>query len=171
MSDIDPIQEKFAAKVEELKRVLPIKYEGSNFSDQNCAALTMTALLEVLGIEDQNAINMASCTASVAGVCGAVNAGLMGVGMIIGGRGKKRVHQLKAATEALKFLRRFEKKFGSYQCKVLTGGLDLRKMDDMTRYIKENKWKKTCHYFVIESIDLLGKLFKKPLKRHFSNIQ
>lgn len=140
MNDSDIIQKKFDTIIEELKKILPTKYEGSDFSHLNCAALTMRALLDILQIGNpnvvQNIINMASCTASITGICGAANAGLMGVGLIVGGNGKIELSREKAAAEGLKFYLRFKKTFGSSDCTELTG-TDLRTIEGMNKYVRD----------------------------------
>lgn len=163
MTPLKDVEERFENKIKELTIELPKKYSGSNIASQNCAALTMKSILEILEIEDLNLINMASPTASIASVCGAVNAGLMAVGLIVGQKGRIEIHQLKAATEGVKFLRRFNNEFGSIHCLDLTGGYNLRTSEGMQNYLKDEIWRKKCYKHVISAVKIIGILYKRTI--------
>ncbi|NVM55082.1 MAG: C_GCAxxG_C_C family protein [Candidatus Helarchaeota archaeon] len=165
MIEIVEVETRFENKIKELMRDLPEKYIGSKIAWQNCAALTMKSFLEIIDVEDLNLINMASPLASIAGVCGAVNAGLMITGLIIGKNGKKKLHQLTAATEGRKFLIRFQKEFASCNCQTLTGGYNLLTMDGMENYLKDKIWEKKCYRYVVKALEIIGKLHTKQIAR------
>ncbi|MHA1894738.1 MAG: C-GCAxxG-C-C family protein [Candidatus Helarchaeota archaeon] len=160
---IEEVDEIFKKKLEELERVLPKKYsEGGKALYYNCAALTMKYFLEIINVDDVNLINMAATTASVAKVCGAVNAGLMITGYINGKKGGKLVHQMKAAAESMKFIKRFKKEFNSVNCPDLTG-CDLLTVKGMQEYLDQGIWSKQCYKHVIFALDIIRKLYKKKI--------
>ena len=124
----------------------------------------MKHFLDLIGVEDLNLINMASPLAAVTRTCGAVNAALMITGLIKGKKGKKMVHQVNASAESMKFLKRFRKEFGTYNCLELTG-CDLLKIEEMQRYREEGIWSKQCYKHVIVSLDILRHLYKKNIAK------
>jgi len=159
------IDELFDAKIKELEDILPEKYfKGGDMLAYNCAALTMQHFLDIISMEDTNLINMASPLAAVTRTCGAVNAALMITGLIKGKKGKKMVHQMNASAEAMKFITRFRKEFGTYDCVELTG-CDLLKMKEIVRYREEKIWSKKCYKHVVVSLDILRHLYKKNIAR------
>lgn len=165
MTELEEIEKRFERKIEELTIELPRKYKGSNIASQNCAALTMKSFLEIIEVEDLNFINMASPLASIADTCGAVNAGLMIVGLIMGRYGKKELHQLKAASEGVKFIKQFKKEFGSCNCQTLTGGYNLLTMKGMENYLQDKVWEKNCYRYVVVAIEIIGKLYAKRIAK------
>ncbi|MHA1267226.1 MAG: C-GCAxxG-C-C family protein [Candidatus Helarchaeota archaeon] len=163
MSQTEDIKQIFSQKITELNEELPKKYlKGKNIS-LNCAMLTIKNFLEIIGREDPNLINMAGPLASITGECGAVNAGLMIVGLIIGKYGKQQIHQFKAATEGVKFLKHFRKKFNSIQCCTLTGGYNLLKFEEMEKYLRDKIWEKRCYHYVIAALEIIGKLYARQI--------
>ena len=167
MTEIEEIEKRFEEKIEELRIELPKKYAEGKIATQNCAALTMRSFLEIIEVKNLNYINMASPLASIANTCGAVNAALMIIGMIAGRNGKKELHQLVAASEGMKFIKQFNKEFGSIQCLTLTGGYDLLTLEGMENYLKDKIWEKKCYKHVVLAIDIIGKLYKKQVARTF----
>ncbi|MFX1297971.1 MAG: C-GCAxxG-C-C family (seleno)protein [Promethearchaeota archaeon] len=165
MIPLEDVEKRFENKIKELTIELPKKYSGSNVASQNCAALTMKSVLEILETEDLNLINMASPTASIANVCGAVNAGLMVVGLIVGEKGQKEIHQLKAAAEGVKFLKRFNNECGSIHCLDLTGGYNLLTSEGMQNYLTDEIWGKKCYKYVISAVKIIGILYKRKIAR------
>lgn len=165
---LDPLAEvtkRFKRKIEELVQQLPKKYTEGKIISQNCAMLTIKSFLEIIGIENQNCINMGGPLAAITGVCGAVNAGLMVVGLIIGENGKIEVHQLKAAAEGMRFLKEFKKVFGAIECHTLTGGYNLLRMDEMKRYLRDMIWETKCYRHVVVTNEIIGRLYKKQLAK------
>jgi len=160
----EEVKERFEKKIQELKEELPKKYKGDSIHSRNCAAWTVASMLELLNIEDTNIINMASPLAGITRICGAVEGGLMMVGLIIGENGKKEVPQWTAAAEGMKYIKRFEKKFCSVKCPDLTGH-DLLTMEGMKAYIKEDVWGKKCYMHVVTAIEILGKLYKRQIAK------
>ncbi|NHI92036.1 MAG: C_GCAxxG_C_C family protein [Candidatus Lokiarchaeota archaeon] len=163
VDEIQLVDKLFDEKIKELKEILPKKYLiAGDMLQYNCAALTMKHFLDIIKLEDLNLINMASPTAAVTGTCGAVNASLMIIGIIKGQYGKKILHQMNASAEAMKFIKRFKKEFGSYMCTDLTG-CDLLKIEEMQRYRDEGIWSKQCYKHVIKSLDIIRHLYKKNI--------
>jgi C_GCAxxG_C_C family probable redox protein len=163
LGKIEEIEMRFAGKIEELERELPKKYHGSKIISQNCAMLTMKSFLEIVDRVDVNYINMAAPLAAIAGVCGAVNAGLMISGLITGSFGEKEIHRLKAAEQGMRFLRRFEAEFASCHCQELTGGYNLLTTKGMEDYIEDKIWEKKCYKHVVKAIGIIGRIYKKQL--------
>jgi C_GCAxxG_C_C family probable redox protein len=160
---MEEVVRRFETKLNELRIELPKKYIETKISTFNCAALTMKSFLEILNIDNLNLINMASPLAGITNICGAVNAGLMITGFIVGKKGEKVIHQMTAAAEGMKFLKHFKKEFGSIRCQDLTGGYNLLTVEGMDSYLKDNIWGKTCYKHVLTAIKVIGILYKKQL--------
>ncbi|NVM04479.1 MAG: C_GCAxxG_C_C family protein [Candidatus Helarchaeota archaeon] len=164
MTTIEEVQKRFELKVKELKEILPGHYKTSMTSARNCAAWTVASMLDILGIDNLNLINMATPLAVVGGNCGAVEGGLMIVGLILGKKGKKELNHLVATMEGLKFVKQFEKEFGSIKCKDLTG-LDLLTEKGQKAYVKENIWEKKCYKHVIGAVETIRDLYKRKIAK------
>ena len=152
------IEQLFEEKINKLNLELPKLYDEGRIASQNCAALTIKGVLEILNAEDLNLINMAAPLAGITDICGAVNAGLMLIGLILGKKGKKEVHQVTASTEGVKFLKHFKKRFGTIHCSELTG-YNLLTREGLENYMKDNIWEKKCYKHVIAAIELIGSLY------------
>lgn len=164
MSKIALIEQLLEEKIKELNLKLPGKYKEGKIASQNCAALTMKGFLEILRSDDLNLINMATPLAGITNICGAVNAGLMIIGLIIGKKGEKEIHQVNAASEGVKFLKQFKKRFGTIHCQELTG-FDLMTLEGMQNYMSENIWEKTCYKYVVAAIEIIGSLYKNQIAK------
>ena len=164
MTEIEEIETRFVKQIEKMLSELPNKYNDRKLAKSNCASSTIKNYLEIIDRANLNLVNMASPLASITGVCGAVNAGLMIVGMIIGKFGQKEVDFQKASNEGMKFLKQFNKEFNSIQCSVLTG-YDLLTTEGMVNYVRNNIWKKQCYKHVVKSIEKIGSLYKKQIAR------
>jgi C_GCAxxG_C_C family probable redox protein len=164
LSKIAWVEQRFAEKLKELNRELPGKYRAGKIDSQNCAALTMRGFLEILNTVDQNLINMAAPLAGITNICGAVNAGLMIIGLIIGEQGGKGIHQVTASTEGVRFLKHFKKRFGTILCSELTG-CNLMTLEGMQNYMQDNIWEKKCYKNVIVALELIGSLYKNQIAK------
>ncbi len=165
MVSIEEVEKRFDTKIKELRKELPSKYSnGSQIATQNCAALTMKSLFEILNIDDLNYVNMAAPLAGITNICGAVNAGLMVAGLITGRMGKKEVTLEKAANEGMKFIKRFKKEFGTIHCRDLTG-YDLLTIEGMKNYIKNDIWGKQCYKHVVTAVEIIGRLYSKMIAK------
>lgn len=162
MVTVEEVERHFELKIKELKENLPLKYKKGKVQPRNCAAWAVASLLDILNIKDINIINMASPLAGITRICGAIAGGLMIIGLIVGEKGKREIPQWTAAAEGIKFVRRFEKKFESIQCPVLTGH-DLLTSEGMKAYIKEDVWGKKCYLHVTTAIEIIGRLYKKKI--------
>jgi C_GCAxxG_C_C family probable redox protein len=155
---------RFNDKIDELYEILPKKYYTPEFLDKNCAAWTILSFKEITGIDDQYFQNMASPLACVSGICGAVAAGLMAVGIIEGGgKEQKPLDQFKASSVGMKFVFKFKRRFGSIACKELIN-LDLTKQEGMNEYHKEKIWEKKCYMHVIGALEIIRDSFKRRLE-------
>ena len=164
MVSIEEVENRVEKKVSQLKEELPQKYHRDKLDPRNCAAYTVINIMNLLDMNDTNIINMASPLASITRVCGAVAAGLMMVGMIVGKKGKKEISQFRASTEGMRYLKRFYKEFKSIECPVLTGH-DLLTQKGMQDYIEEDVWGKKCFMHVVKTIEIIGKLYKKQIAK------
>jgi C_GCAxxG_C_C family probable redox protein len=164
LSKIALVEQRFEEKLEELNRELPGKYREGKIDSQNCAALTMRGFLEILNTVDQNLINMAAPLAGITDICGAVNAGLMIIGLITGEKGAKDIHQLTASTEGVRFLKQFKKRFGTIHCSELTG-CNLMTREGMQTYMQDNIWEKKCYKNVIVALEIIKSLYKNQIAK------
>jgi len=164
LSKIALVEQLFEEKLKELNRELPGKYREGKIDSQNCAALTMRGFLEILNTVDQNLINMAAPLAGITDICGAANAGLMIIGLIIGEKGGKGVHQLTASTEGVRFLKKFKNRFATIHCSELTG-CNLMTREGMQSYMQDNIWEKKCYKNVIVALEIIGSLYKTQIAK------
>jgi C_GCAxxG_C_C family probable redox protein len=166
------IELSFIKKIEELEKSLPKLRNGVN-----CAELTFTNILDILGIENgllNNAIIPLAggfggykSKEGWQGACGAVCGGCAAIGIILGG--KERMHNKTipiAYLKAAKFASEFEKEFGSVICARLCG-YDFSEADGFIRYKDEECWSKTCYKYVIWAIGAVQKLMNKQLKQNW----
>jgi hypothetical protein len=162
----------FAEKVKDLQETLP-----NLRKDVNCAELTLSNILDILGIKNgilNNAIIPLAggfggykSREGWQGACGAVCGGCAAIGIILGG--KVRMHNdiiSIAYLKAAKFANEFEKEFGSVIWPELCG-YDFSKADGFIQYQKENCWSKKCYKYVIWAVKEVQKLMNNQLKRNW----
>ncbi len=159
---------KFDEKIKELKEKLP-----HNVSGANCAELTLTSVLEVLGLQDYVYNNLIipfgvglggyKSKKGWMGPCGSVSGGCAATGVILAGK-ERMTSELRpmAYYKSAKFATEFEKEFGSVVCSELCG-YDLSDRNNFVEYQKNNTWAKTCNYFVIWAVDAVRKIMQKEL--------
>ncbi|MHA2281569.1 MAG: C-GCAxxG-C-C family protein [Promethearchaeota archaeon] len=159
---------KFDEKIKELKEKLPKMVSGIN-----CAELTLTSVLEILGLQDYVYNNLIIPLAGGfggykskkgwMGPCGAVSGGCAATGVILAG--KERIpDELRpmAYFKSVTFAREFEKEFGSVVCSELCG-YDFSDPNNFVEYQKNNIWAKTCNNFVIWAVDAVRKIMQEEL--------
>ncbi len=166
------IKAKFDEKIKELEEILPKMVKGVN-----CGELTLTSVLEILGIKNGIINNLIipfgggfggyKSQSGWSGACGAVSGGCAATGVILGGKERMsndliHISELKAA----KFATAFEKEFGSVQCSNLCG-YDFSDPNAFREYRKNNTWAKTCHKLVIGAVDTVRKVMRKELKSNW----
>jgi len=165
------IMKRFDEKLQKLeKKLLEMKFrEGIN-----CAELTLTNILDVLGIDNFFFHNLAIPLAGGfggykskkgwMGACGAVNGACAAIGIIMGGQelitGKD---QATVMLKASQYASKFEKKFGSVICSELCG-YELGIPEGITSYRENNVWRKKCYKYVLWAIDTVRKLTRRDLK-------
>ena len=164
MTEIEELDRKFELKIKELKEILPEYYKKNIASARNCAAWTVASMLNIMEIDDLNLINMATPLAVVGGNCGAVEGGLMIVGLILGKKGKNELNHLVANMEGLKFIKKFEKNFESIKCRDLTG-VDLLTEKGQKTYVTENIWEKKCYKHVIGAVETIRDLYLRKIAK------
>lgn len=161
---------RFNKKIEEMEKILPDLQKGVN-----CAELTLTNILDVLGIDNYIFHNIAKPLAGGfggfkskkgwMGACGAVAGGCAAIGAILGGQEKMDEEtMLTAYLKAREFAHEFEKEFGSVVCSELCG-FDFSDPNEYMNYRESGTWKKTCYKFVIWAIDKVRKITIEDLKR------
>ena len=164
------LNDKFDKKVKELEEKLPHLVEGVN-----CAELTLTSILEVLGVDNYLFHNLAKPIAGGfggykskkgwMGACGAVAGGCAAIGVIMGGKDiMDDETMIMAYLKAAKYATEFENQFGSVVCKELCG-YDFSKEEGFLEYKENNIWSKTCYKFVVWAVDKIRKLNQEDLER------
>ncbi|TXT54678.1 MAG: putative redox-active protein [Promethearchaeota archaeon] len=165
------LREQFQKKVEELREELP-NLKGGGI---NCAELTLTNILQVLGIDNPYFHNLAIPLAGGfggykskegwQGACGAVCGGCAAIGIIMGGKERMGDSEIPMTyLKAAKFATDFEKEFGSVVCAEVCG-YDFSTPEGMQNYQKDNVWKKTCFKFVIWAVENVPKMTKRDLRK------
>ena len=164
------IQLRFDEKVKELEETLPTMRERVN-----CCELTLTNILQVLGVDDYKFHNLAMPLAGGfggykskegwQGACGAVTGGCAAIGVIMGGDKIMDLPTMNMAyLKAAKYASDFEKQFGTVICSGLCG-YDFSTPEGMMDYMKNDTWAKTCNKFVIWAVDKIRKDYKRELKK------
>jgi len=161
---------RFDEKIKELEETLPKMTVGLN-----CAELTLTSVLDVLGINDGVINNLIIPLAGGfggyksekgwQGACGAVIGGIAATGVILGGKERMPNESIPIAyIKAAKFATDFENKFGTVVCSGLCG-YDFSDPAAFMEYRKNNTWKTICNKFVIWAVDHVRKLMKNDLRK------
>lgn len=169
MKDIDF---RFDEKLKELNDLLPTLKV-----DVNCAELSLTSVLDILGIDKPIFHNLAIPLAGGfggfrsmkgwKGACGAVNGGCSAIGVILGGHERMDDETMeKAYLKAAIFAHEFEKEFGSVVCSELCG-YDFSEPEGMTEYRKSETWAKKCYHYVVWAVDKVRKLTSSDLKKNW----
>jgi hypothetical protein len=134
----------------------------------NCAELTLTSILDLLGIDNVYFHNAAIPLAGGfggyksrngwMGACGSVAGGCAAIGVIMGGKEIIGYRDLPAVSlTAAKFAQEFEKQFGSVVCSELCG-YDFSNPVNFVEYQKNDIWAKKCYRFVVWAIDDIRKV-------------
>ena len=164
------INDRFDEKIKELEEKLPKMGAGAN-----CAELTLTSVLDVLGIEN-GVINNAMIPLAGGfggyksekgwqGACGAVSGGIAATGVILGGKERMPNQLLPVAhLKGAKFATDFEQEFGTVVCPELCG-YDFSDPAGFMEYQEDKVWETTCNKFVIWSVDHVRKLMRKDLRK------
>lgn len=164
----DDLYAKFDEKIKELKEKLPNMVSGAN-----CAELTLTSVLEILGLQDDVYHNIIipfgggfggyKSKKGWMGPCGSVSGGCASTGVILAGK-KRMTNELRpmAYYKSAKFATEFEKEFGSVVCSELCG-YDLSDPNNFVEYQKNNTWANTCNTFVIWAVDAVRTIMQKEL--------
>lgn len=164
------INERFDQKIEELNKNLPNMREMVN-----CAELTLTNILDVLGVDNYLFHNIAMPLAGGfggykskkgwMGACGAVAGGCAAIGAIMGGKERMDDPTMAMAyLKAAKYASEFEKEFGSVVCAELCG-FDFSTPEGFKEYRETGTWEKKCYKFVVWGVNKVRKMTTKDLKR------
>jgi len=164
------INAKFDEKIKELEEKLPKMTVGVN-----CAELTLTNILDVLGINDGIINNLMIPLAGGfggyksekgwQGACGAVCGGVAASGVILGGKERMPNESIPVAyLKGAKFATDFEKEFGTVVCSELCG-CDFSDPNAFLQYEQNNTWEKTCSKYVVWAVDNVRKLMRKDLRK------
>ncbi len=165
---------RFDEKLRKLEKVIP----ELNLSTANCAELTLTSVLEILGIDNFFFHNLVIPLAggfggykskkSWMGACGAVSGGCTALGIVIGGPTERMRNSVvpTAYLKASSFCSDFEKQFGSVVCSEICGH-DLSTPRGMLDYQKNDTWRKICCKFVLWAVDEVRKLTRKELNANW----
>ena len=164
------LMNRFNQKIEELEKILPDLKKGVN-----CAELTLTNILDVLGVDNYMFHNLAMPLAGGfggykskkgwQGACGAVAGACASIGVIMGGNKKMNEKTMAIAyLKASKYAKDFENEFGSVICSELCG-FDFSDPNGFIKYRKAGTWKKKCYKFVVWAVDEVRKVTRNDLKR------
>ncbi len=163
---------EFDKKIKELEELLPTLKEGIN-----CAELTLTSVLDILGIDNYLFHNLAIPLAAGfggykskegwQGACGAVCGGCAAIGVIMGGHERMdNDMMLETALKAAQFAKEFEKEFGTVVCSELCG-FDFSEPESIMEYRENDIWGKKCYHFVIWALDEIRTLTQEELKNNW----
>jgi C_GCAxxG_C_C family probable redox protein len=164
------LNDRFDEKIKELEEKMPKMGAWAN-----CAELTLTSVLEVLGIENGVINNLMipfaggfggyKSVRGWQGPCGAVSGGVAAIGVILGGKERMPNESIPIAyLKAAKFALDFEQEYGTVVCSGLCG-YDFSEPNALMEYHENNVWEKTCNKFVIWAVDHVRKLMKNNLMK------
>ena len=167
------INERFNDKIKNLEETIPY-LKG----DVNCSALTLTTVLEILGIPELKSFYFNNLAIPLAGgfggfksekgwngPCCAVCGGCAAIGIIIGGQKKLKFRDhMKVYQKAATYAHNFEKEFGSVACKDLCG-TDFSDLNSINLYMKNKIWEKQCYKYVVFGVEQVKKLTSLELKK------
>jgi C_GCAxxG_C_C family probable redox protein len=130
-----------------------------------CAESVLQAIAESKSIKSdlipKIATGFCSGAARTCRTCGAVSGGVMAISLFFGRRSPSdSVEQIYAIVQ--KFLDAFEDKFGSTNCKELTG-CDLG-TDEGQKFFEENKIVIKCHDYTVEATRIALSLIEQNLQ-------
>lgn len=174
-SNVNSCQSDIFARFDEKIKKLEERMLAMKFSEGiNCAELTLTNILDVLGIDNFFFHNLAVPLAGGfggykskegwMGACGAVNGGCGAIGVIMGGQEElDPAGKASAMLKASQFASKFEKQFGSVICSQLCG-YEMGNPEGILKYRENDTWRKTCYKLVLWAIDTVRKLTRKDLK-------
>jgi C_GCAxxG_C_C family probable redox protein len=162
------LNERFDQLIRKLETTLPTMRKGVN-----CAELTLTNILDLLGIDNIFFHNAAFPLAGGfggykskkgwMGACGAVSGGCAAIGVVMGGRQTIRYRDMPSVYwAAARLAQDFEKRFGSVVCSELCG-YDFSNPGNFLEYEKSDTWAKKCYGFVVWAVDEVRKLTKQHL--------
>lgn len=163
---------RFDEIVEELRNSLPKLKSGVN-----CAELTLTSVLKVLGADNYMFHNLAMPLAAGfggykskkgwQGACGAVAGACAAIGVVMGGHEKMNDDRMALAyLKAAKFATEFEKEFGTVICSQLCG-YDFSDPNGYIAYTRNKIWEKKCYTFVVWAVNKVRNLTRKYLKKYW----
>ncbi|MFW9874552.1 MAG: C-GCAxxG-C-C family protein [Candidatus Thorarchaeota archaeon] len=163
------LETKFDEKVKQLELELP-----NITPNVNCAELTLTSILEVLGVDNYLFHNIAKplgggfggykSKKGWMGACGAVSGGCAAIGAIMGGKKLMDGETMRMAYfNAAKYCREFENQFGSVVCSELCQ-YDFSVPENYMQYRENGIWEKICYKFVVWAMDKIRKLTYEELK-------
>lgn len=166
------LKAKFDEKIRELEEKLPNMGDGIN-----CAELTSTSILEILGIKNGIINNLMIPLAAGfggyksqsgwSGACGAVCGGIAATGVILGGKERMPNELIPVAyLKAVEFATEFEKEYDSVKCSDLCG-YDFSDPNAGIEYNKNDTWAKTCYKFVVKAVDTIRKVMREELKKNW----
>ncbi|MHA2397729.1 MAG: C-GCAxxG-C-C family (seleno)protein [Promethearchaeota archaeon] len=169
---IEELNVKFDEKVKELDEKLPTMTTGAN-----CGELTLTSVLEVLGVDSymfHNIIKPLSggfggykSEKGWMGACGAVAGAIAAIGAVLGGKKLMDDETMGMAYfKANTFAREFENQFGSVVCPQLCG-YDFSDPQNYMQYRADGVWGKTCYKYVVWAVDKVRNSTQEELKKNW----
>jgi C_GCAxxG_C_C family probable redox protein len=172
MSEKD-ILKNIDEKIKQLEKSLPT-LKG----EINCAALTLTSILDALDTPELKSFYFNNLAVPLAGgyggfrsernwngPCGVINGGCAAIGIITGGKERLMFRDhMKTYQKAASFVHTFEKEFGSIECKKLSG-TDFSDMNSITHYQENKIWENQCYKYVIFAIEQIKRITALEIKR------
>ncbi len=135
-------------------------------SGYNCAQSILYAFGPELGLDEETALKLATAFGGGMGgsgeVCGAVTGAIMALGLKCGrgGQDDKSVAQ-QAYKKTLGLMQAFERVHGSYICRTLLGGIDLRTPGGMQQFKEQGLHQKVCARCVRTVGEILEEMIEK----------
>ena len=132
----------------------------------NCSQSVLTAFTHDFGISEDDMLRISCAFGGGMGrrqlTCGAVSGALMVLGLYFG-RGKEDDIVKKAVTyeKAAEFMKEFELRNFSVNCKDLLHGLSFHDPDDMKKIEELNLFKTSCHKFAKDAVEIVQQIIKK----------
>ncbi len=126
----------------------------------NCAQSVLWAFCEGLGLDADTALRLACGFGGGMGrrqeVCGAVSGAIMAIGLKHGrGEGEDRAVTDAAYAKVRELMASFQARFGSYVCRDLLDGCDLRTEEGQRSFRERDLLNRTCKVCVATAAEAL----------------
>jgi C_GCAxxG_C_C family probable redox protein len=132
----------------------------------NCSQSVLTAFCRELNIPEDDLLRISCAFGGGMGrrqlTCGAVSGALMVLGLHFG-RGREDDISLKTITyeKAAEFMKEFETRNGTLNCKELLRGLNMHDPEEMKKIEEMNLFRTSCYQYARDAVEIAEKIIHR----------